>query len=213
MIVFLQYTRGGVYSLSSHWDTVCSCSSVTGLDPSASCSHHWTDTATATCRLTGTSTAHWRYVLTKYTFAFAAVSNLTFIESEYGLWCVSAQAMSAVLCCGPVADNVGLSSDGYLYKWLDNILDSQDRKVTTRHSLALPTNRLLWCVTCVSLCSGASVGLWGSDVVVRAEPRSEQSDVLGGGSLLHWLTQGRGRLLQSNRQCLSQQVHMTMFLW
>lgn len=39
-------------------------------------------------------------------------------------------AMSAVLCCGPVADNVGLSSDGYLYKWLDNILDSQDRKVS-----------------------------------------------------------------------------------
>ncbi|OXB83826.1 UNVERIFIED_CONTAM: hypothetical protein H355_003038 [Colinus virginianus] len=39
------------------------------------------------------------------------------------------EAMSAVLCCGPVADNVGLSSDGYLYKWLDNILDSQDKKV------------------------------------------------------------------------------------
>ncbi|XP_043911662.1 protein furry homolog-like [Protopterus annectens] len=39
------------------------------------------------------------------------------------------KAMSAVLCCGPVADNVGLSSDGYLYKWLDNILDSLDRKV------------------------------------------------------------------------------------
>ncbi|XP_040451232.1 protein furry homolog-like isoform X9 [Falco naumanni] len=39
------------------------------------------------------------------------------------------KAMSAVLCCGPVADNVGLSSDGYLYKWLDNILDSQDKKV------------------------------------------------------------------------------------
>uniref|UniRef100_A0A4W3ID33 Furry homolog, like n=1 Tax=Callorhinchus milii TaxID=7868 RepID=A0A4W3ID33_CALMI len=39
------------------------------------------------------------------------------------------KAMSAVLCCGPVSDNVGLSSDGYLYKWLDNILDSQDRKV------------------------------------------------------------------------------------
>lgn len=37
--------------------------------------------------------------------------------------------MSAVLCCGPVADNVGLSPDGYLYKWLDNILDSQDKKV------------------------------------------------------------------------------------
>ncbi|KAM5336812.1 protein furry homolog-like isoform 4-T4 [Glossophaga mutica] len=39
------------------------------------------------------------------------------------------KAMSAVLCCGPVADNVGLSSDGYLYKWLDNILDSLDKKV------------------------------------------------------------------------------------
>ncbi|MGH0127200.1 UNVERIFIED_CONTAM: hypothetical protein FKN15_051317 [Acipenser sinensis] len=46
------------------------------------------------------------------------------------------KAMSAVLCCGPVADNVGLSSDGYLYKWLDNILDSQDRKqyVLTMHN-------------------------------------------------------------------------------
>jgi len=44
------------------------------------------------------------------------------------------QAMSAVLCCGPVADNVGLSSDGYLYKWLDNILDSQDKKVGKRFS-------------------------------------------------------------------------------
>lgn len=43
---------------------------------------------------------------------------------------VFVQAMSAVLCCGPVADNVGLSSDGYLYKWLDNILDSQDKKVS-----------------------------------------------------------------------------------
>ncbi|XP_039769737.1 protein furry homolog-like isoform X3 [Ornithorhynchus anatinus] len=39
------------------------------------------------------------------------------------------KAMSAVLCCGPVADNVGLSPDGYLYKWLDNILDSPDEKV------------------------------------------------------------------------------------
>ncbi|XP_026532325.1 protein furry homolog-like [Notechis scutatus] len=42
---------------------------------------------------------------------------------------LAAHAMSAVLCCGPVADNVGLSPDGYLYKWLDNILDSQDKKV------------------------------------------------------------------------------------
>lgn len=45
--------------------------------------------------------------------------------------------MSAVLCCGPVADNVGLSSDGYLYKWLDNILDSQDKKVIQAMSTSL----------------------------------------------------------------------------
>ncbi|XP_078741574.1 protein furry homolog-like, partial [Lampetra fluviatilis] len=39
------------------------------------------------------------------------------------------KAMSAVLCCGPVFDNVGLSPDGYLYKWLDNILACQDPRV------------------------------------------------------------------------------------
>ncbi|XP_034024286.1 protein furry homolog [Thalassophryne amazonica] len=39
------------------------------------------------------------------------------------------KAMSAVLCCGPVFDNVGLSLDGYLYKWLDNILACQDEWV------------------------------------------------------------------------------------
>uniref|UniRef100_A0A3Q4BKZ5 Uncharacterized protein n=1 Tax=Mola mola TaxID=94237 RepID=A0A3Q4BKZ5_MOLML len=39
------------------------------------------------------------------------------------------KAMSAVLCCGPVFDNVGLSPDGYLYKWLDNILACQDHRV------------------------------------------------------------------------------------
>lgn len=53
------------------------------------------------------------------------------------------KAMSAVLCCGPVADNVGLSSDGYLYKWLDNILDSQDKKVIQAMStlqLSVPSN-------------------------------------------------------------------------
>lgn len=37
--------------------------------------------------------------------------------------------MSAVLCCGPVFDNVGLSTDGYLYKWLDNILACHDLRV------------------------------------------------------------------------------------
>uniref|UniRef100_A0A3Q3KBQ7 Furry homolog a (Drosophila) n=1 Tax=Monopterus albus TaxID=43700 RepID=A0A3Q3KBQ7_MONAL len=39
------------------------------------------------------------------------------------------KAMSAVLCCGPVFDSVGLSPDGYLYKWLDNILACQDPRV------------------------------------------------------------------------------------
>ncbi|XP_057694873.1 protein furry homolog isoform X1 [Corythoichthys intestinalis] len=39
------------------------------------------------------------------------------------------KAMSAVLCCGPVFDNVGLSSGGYLYKWLDNILACKDQRV------------------------------------------------------------------------------------
>nr|XP_061786926.1 protein furry homolog [Nerophis lumbriciformis] len=39
------------------------------------------------------------------------------------------KAMSAVLCCGPVFDNVGLSTDGYLYKWLDNILACHDKRV------------------------------------------------------------------------------------
>ncbi|ETE68380.1 Protein furry-like protein, partial [Ophiophagus hannah] len=39
------------------------------------------------------------------------------------------KAMSAVLCCGPVFDNVGLSPDGYLYKWLDNILACQDLRI------------------------------------------------------------------------------------
>uniref|UniRef100_A0A4W4HA41 Furry homolog a (Drosophila) n=1 Tax=Electrophorus electricus TaxID=8005 RepID=A0A4W4HA41_ELEEL len=39
------------------------------------------------------------------------------------------KAMSSVLCCGPVFDSVGLSPDGYLYKWLDNILACQDPRV------------------------------------------------------------------------------------
>nr|XP_055052852.1 protein furry homolog isoform X2 [Misgurnus anguillicaudatus] len=39
------------------------------------------------------------------------------------------KAMSTVLCCGPVFDNVGLSPDGYLYKWLDNILACKDLRV------------------------------------------------------------------------------------
>lgn len=55
------------------------------------------------------------------------------------------QAMSAVLCCGPVFDNVGLSPDGYLYKWLDNILACQDLRVSTDQNAALINNySLCW---------------------------------------------------------------------
>ncbi len=55
---------------------------------------------------------------------------------------VCCQAMSAVLCCGPVFDNVGLSTDGYLYKWLDNILACHDLRVSV-HSLFLLLKRFL----------------------------------------------------------------------
>lgn len=48
-------------------------------------------------------------------------------------WLMFLQAMSAVLCCGPVFDNVGLSPDGYLYKWLDNILACQDQRVCSQY--------------------------------------------------------------------------------
>lgn len=59
--------------------------------------------------------------------------------------------MSAVLCCGPVADNVGLSSDGYLYKWLDNILDSQDKKVRKVLLLLFVFKNDFW--TCIFTCN------------------------------------------------------------
>ena len=63
--------------------------------------------------------------------------------------------MSAVLCCGPVADNVGLSSDGYLYKWLDNILDSLDKKVIMTVPLKfcskLPLRCIIWGASQVAL--------------------------------------------------------------
>ena len=48
--------------------------------------------------------------------------------------------MSAVLCCGPVFDNVGLSTDGYLYKWLDNILACHDLRVGPLLDQLVPLN-------------------------------------------------------------------------
>lgn len=39
------------------------------------------------------------------------------------------QAMSAVLCCGPVFDPSGLNDDGYIYSWLDTLLGAHEEKV------------------------------------------------------------------------------------
>eukprot|EP00058_Branchiostoma_floridae_P025945 XP_002611435.1 hypothetical protein BRAFLDRAFT_63933 [Branchiostoma floridae] len=52
----------------------------------------------------------------------------------------SFKAMSAVLCSGPVFDSTALSQDGYLYNWLDSILDCQDDRV---HQLGRETVVLL----------------------------------------------------------------------
>lgn len=68
------------------------------------------------------------------------------------VYMVCCQAMSAVLCCGPVFDNVGLSTDGYLYKWLDNILACHDLRVSI-HSLlfivgTVPVSAVVFVLTC-----------------------------------------------------------------
>lgn len=39
------------------------------------------------------------------------------------------QAMSALLCCGPCFDCVGLTEEGPFYQWLDLMLESMDEKV------------------------------------------------------------------------------------
>ncbi|KAL5290083.1 FRY family protein [Megaselia abdita] len=41
----------------------------------------------------------------------------------------SLQAMSALLCCGPIFESQYLLDDGILYKWLDSLLTSKDEKV------------------------------------------------------------------------------------
>lgn len=41
----------------------------------------------------------------------------------------SLQAMSALLCCGPVFQSNGLDTGSPLYRWLDNMLTCQDTKV------------------------------------------------------------------------------------
>lgn len=42
---------------------------------------------------------------------------------------------------------------------------------------------------------GSSVGLWSSYITAGAEPGSEQPDVLGCGSMLHWFQEGGSWLL------------------
>ena len=54
------------------------------------------------------------------------------------------QAMSSVLCCGPVFDTNGLNDDGYVYSWLDTLLSSDDEKVER----AVPCRVLCACDVC-----------------------------------------------------------------
>lgn len=44
---------------------------------------------------------------------------------------IALQAMSALLCCGPCIDPEGLEyNDGDFYRWLDNMLNSHEEKVS-----------------------------------------------------------------------------------
>lgn len=117
--------------------------------------------------------------------------------------------MSAVLCCGPVFDNVGLSTDGYLYKWLDNILACHDIRVGGLEELFTFSIRLGLSDdgTNESSAPGAPSGLRGGHPALRAESRPDQSVQLGRGSLLHRLLPAGVRLLQGHRHCLWKQVH------
>ena len=83
--------------------------------------------------------------------------------------------MSAVLCCGPVADNVGLSSDGYLYKWLDNILDSLDKKVIMTVPLKFCSKLPLCCI----IWGASQVALGVNYLPVSAEDIRDAGSVPG----------------------------------
>lgn len=50
-------------------------------------------------------------------------------EQLTNLEVASAGAMSAVLCCGPVFDQNGLSDDGYIYTWLNTLLSCQNERI------------------------------------------------------------------------------------
>ena len=83
--------------------------------------------------------------------------------------------MSAVLCCGPVADNVGLSSDGYLYKWLDNILDSLDKKVIMTVPLKFCSKLPLCCI----IWGASQVALGVNYLPVSAEDIRDAGSISG----------------------------------
>lgn len=68
--------------------------------------------------------------------------------------------MSAVLCCGPVFDNAGLAPDGYLYKWLDNILLCEDLRVCLQGSSTLMHLQTSMKLTSMKL---AKKNSWGPD--------------------------------------------------
>ena len=69
--------------------------------------------------------------MNKFVFSVKPLQHVSIVDSMF------LQAMSAVLCCGPVFDNVGLSPDGYLYKWLDNILACQDQRVRSQNCITV----------------------------------------------------------------------------
>ena len=47
----------------------------------------------------------------------------------------SLQAMSALLCCGPVFQSNGLATNSPLYRWLDNMLNCNETRVSITLSL------------------------------------------------------------------------------
>lgn len=130
----VQSTTGVFSSHNSLCDIISSSFSASGLDLSVSCSLPSIVTVIAITRSPVTSTVLWRYEVSvqwqtadRWSSFFFTSSYVTpvFAWTQHFF----AQAMSAVLCCGPVFDNVGLSTDGYLYKWLDNILACHDIRV------------------------------------------------------------------------------------
>ena len=92
----------------------------------------------------------------------------------------SLQAMSALLCCGPVFQSNGLEPSSSLYRWLDNMLNCSEARVKP--------HAVLHCagVMCVSLsvAAGADPGPQDSPTAAPQQYQLPHSAWLGGGPLL-----------------------------